>query len=193
MKISTLVLSSLFFGLNSFAAGSGIVIGEIGYGGTGCVAGTVTADHVDSQVGSIHFSNFKLSVRKGTERKACNLVIPLDVPKGVQVGVGAIDEIDGFSSLPNSVARLTVNQEVFFAGSRGQVIPFVKKGNTVGPLKIENATSLKDLKWGACGQSVNLRVNLTASLVGNNRKLAFVSLDKLNLTPSGRLYWRACQ
>lgn len=193
MKISTLFVSSLFLGLNAFAAGSGIVMGEIGYGGTGCPAGTVTADHTDSQISAIHFEKFKLNVRKGLDRKACNLVIPLDVPHGVQVGIGAIDEIDGYQSLPNAAARLTVNQEVFFAGSRGNVISFNKKGNAVGALKIENSTSLKDLKWSACGESVNLRVNLTANLVGNNRKLAFVALEKLKLTQSGRLYWRACQ
>ena len=193
MKISTLFVGSLFLSLNAFAAGSGITIGEIGYGGTGCVAGSVSVAHNDSQISEILFENFKLSVRKGLDRKACNLVIPLDVPQGVQVGIGAIDEINGFASLPNSAAKLTVNQEVFFAGSRGTVIAYNKKGKSVEAFKIENSTSLKDLKWSACGQSVNLRVNLTANLVGNNRKLAFVALEKLNLTQSGRLYWRACQ
>ena len=127
------------------------------------------------------------------ERKACNLAIPLEVPKGIQVGVGPVDQINGFQSLPTATTRLSVRQEVFFAGSRGKLVSFEKRGVAVGLFKIGNETSLKDLKWSPCGQSVNLRVNLTALLQNNSRKLAFVALESLDLTKTGRLYWRVCE
>jgi Domain of unknown function (DUF4360) len=193
MKLSSLVISTLFLTVSANAAGSGIGIGEIEYGGTGCAVGTVSIEHDDMQISSIKFHDFKLSVRKGIERKACNLAIPLQVPDGVQVGFGPVDEINGFHSLPNTATKLTVNQEVFLSGSRGKVIQFAKNGQAIGALKIENESTLKNLKWSSCGQSTNLRVNLTANLSSNSRKLAFVALENLNITKSGRLYWRQCE
>ena len=193
MKLTSLFLPSLFFGVQSFAAGSGIQIGELNFGGTGCKAGTVTVDQNSLKIGQITFKDFKLNARKGMDRKACNISIPLDVPKGVQVGIGPIDQIKGSLTLPNGSAKLKVNQEVFFAGLRGKVVSFEKKGAAQGALKIENSSLLKDLRWSECGQAVSLRVSLIAQLESPSRKMASANLDSMNILKTGRLYWRSCQ
>ncbi len=193
MKLSSLFWPSLFFGVQSFAVGSGVQIGELNFGGTGCKAGTVAYVQDSSKIGQVIFKDFKLNARKGMDRKACNISIPLNVPQGVQVGIGPIDQIKGSLSLPNGSAKLKVNQEVFFANARGKVLTFEKKGAVQGALKIENSTLLKDLRWSECGQAVNLRVSLTAQLESSSRKSASVNLDSMNILKTGRLYWRSCQ
>ena len=193
MKFSSLILVSLIFSFKALAASPDIRVGEVSYGGIGCPAQSIESEENNSKIGIINFKDFKLSTRKGVERKACSLLIPLEVPKGIQVGIGPIYEMSGFISLPSSTSRLTINQESFFAGTKGKVIRYVKKGEKVGALKVENATLLKDLRWSACGQSVNLRVHVTALLENPTRKLAFVHLDSLNVLKTSRLYWRNCQ
>lgn len=193
MKSSSLFLTTLIISLNSFAAGADILIGDISYGGTGCRAGTVSVDQSASRVNLITLDSFKLMAQKGSDRKACSLVIPLDVPKGVQVGIGNIDKIKGSLFLPNSAAKLVVNQEMFFAGSKGKILSYQKKGSAKGNLKIENANLLKDLRWSSCGESVSLRVNLTANLVNTSQKLSQVALSSVNILKTGRLYWRQCK
>ena len=190
MKLSSLSLASLFLSLSVFA-NSPYTVGDISIGGTGCSSGAEIKPN-GGEIGTLSLEKFKLSARKGTERKSCTLAIPIQVAKGHQIAFGPISEIKGFASLPSSTAKLNISQEVFLVGTKGKVVKAEKKGELVAKYEVENKLVLKDLRWSACGASTILRVNVSAVLTNPTKRLAFATVESIDLLKKGRLYWRQC-
>jgi hypothetical protein len=199
MKSSTFFLYSLIFilllmsGISKASNSSGIKMGELTYGGSACPVGSIQFGQTESQLNFLKFQSFKLSALRRTVHKVCTLAIPIDIPQNRQVGIGPLDKIGASASLPSAISKITLNQEVFFTGTIGKIVSFSKKGGFVGAFKIENSTHLKELRWSECGKSVTLRLNLTAQLDNPTRKQAFVDIQSLQFSRSGRLYWRQCE
>ncbi len=190
MKISSLVFASLFLSFSAFA-NSPYVVGDINVSGTGCATGSEIEPN-GGEIGALSLEDFKLSARKGLDRKSCTLAIPIQVAKGHQIAYGPISEIKGFASLPSSTAKLSISQEVFLVGTKGKVLKEEKKGILVSKFEIENKLVLKDLRWSVCGASTILRVNVNATLTNPTKRLAFATVESIDLLKKGRLYWRQC-
>ena len=99
-------LFALLLGTAAYA--DDIALGEPGYGGTGCPAGTVDVTlSPDAKSLSLLFDEYQVSVGgssgKSFDRKSCNIAIPVHVPQGLSVSILKID-FRGFNHLPQFTA-----------------------------------------------------------------------------------------
>ena len=195
MKKSILLFSALV--LSARFAHADISLGEPGYGGTGCPAGTVSATlSPDQKSLSLLFDQYQLSVGgetgKSFDRKSCNIAIPVHVPSGLSVSILKID-FRGFNHLPQS-ATSQFDVEYFFAGSRGPA--FQRKFG--GPLDedylINNELKAQAIVWSGCGADVNLRTNssMRVKTVGNKEAMASIDSEDVNAAIVYQLQWRSC-
>lgn len=148
---------------------SGLEIGEVSYGGTGCPGGTLDTRVSEGQnTFSVYFSQFfahagEPSGRR-TDRKVCNLAIPLHVPQGRSVAILPVS-FEGYAAIPvGGEGRMSI--EYFQAGTRGPKISKVFPGGFEQDFSIRDGRSTF-LQWSECGQDTNLRVS-TSLLVKSN-------------------------
>lgn len=175
-----------------------IYLGEPGYGGTGCPAGSASVTlSPDLKSLSILFDEFIVeagnAVGKNLGRKSCNIAIPVHVPGGMTVSVLKVD-YRGFLSLPRG-SESRFSSEFFFAGSKGPKIERIFRGAKEEDFTISNDLDLISLVWSPCGKDVNLRVN-TSLLVKTNRfgDNAVSTLDSADIK-AGMIYhlsWKRC-
>lgn len=195
MKKSTLLFSAIFLGAPVFAGD--ISLGEPGYGGTGCPAGTVSVTlSPDAKSLSLLFDEYQVSVGgetgKSFDRKSCNIAIPVSVPQGMSVSILKID-YRGFNFLPRG-ATSQFNVEYFFAGTRGPA--FQRK--FYGPLNddylIHNELTAQAIVWSGCGADVNLRTNssMRVSTVYNGEAMSSIDSEDVNAAIIYQLQWRQC-
>ncbi len=90
--------------LPTVARADSISLGQPGYGGTGCPAGTAsTVLSPDRKSLSILFDNCYVeaggSTNRSLSRKACSLAIPVHIPQGLSISILAID-YRGYNSIP---------------------------------------------------------------------------------------------
>jgi Domain of unknown function (DUF4360) len=194
-KFLTVALFSL---LSTSAMSDDIYLGEPGYGGTGCPAGSASVTlSPDLKSLSILFDEFIVEAGgesgKSLARKSCNVAIPVHVPSGMTVSVLKVD-YRGFLSLPRG-AESRFSAEYFFAGSRGPKIEKTFRGAKEDDFTVTNDLDLISLVWSPCGKDVNLRIN-TSLLLKTNRFLdeALSSLDSADIK-AGMIYhlsWKRC-
>ncbi len=175
-----------------------IYLGEPGYGGSGCPAGSASVTlSPDLKALSILFDEFMVAAGgldgKSLDRKSCNIAIPVHVPSGMSVSVLKVD-FRGFLSLPSG-AESRFSSEYFFAGSRGPKSERTFRGKKEDDFTITNEVGLISLIWSPCGKDVNLRVN-TSLLVKTNRFFdeALSTLDSADIK-AGLVYhlsWKKC-
>ena len=196
MKKHLLLFSALLFGAPVFAAND-ISLGEPGYGGTGCPAGSVSATlSPDAKSLSLLFDKYQVAVGgttgKSFDRKSCNIAIPVRVPQGLSVSVLQID-FRGFNQLP-AAASSQFNVEYFFAGTRG---PAYQK-RFYGPLQedylINNQLTVQAIVWSDCGADVNLRTNssMRVQTVANKEAMASIDTQDVKAGIIYQLQWRPC-
>ena len=194
LAIAALLVSGTF---TTLAQADTILLGDPGYGGPGCPAGTVSATlSPDQKSLSLIFDEYYVeaggSTNKSFARKSCNIAIPVHVPQGLSVSVLAID-YRGFNQIPSG-ARTTFSVEYFFAGIRGP--KFTKNFN--GPVSsdylIRNKLVASALVWSACGADVNLRTNssIRVTTVQNKDALATVDSEDVNAAIVYQLQWKSC-
>jgi hypothetical protein len=173
-------------------------LGEPGYGGTGCPAGSASVTvSPDQQALSILFDNYVTEAGGATgrqvDRKSCNITVPVYVPQGYSVAVFQVD-YRGFNALPAG-GRSRFNAEYFWAGSQGPTI----SRNFTGPINtdftLSNNLIASTLVWTPCGASVNLRVN-TSLMTNTNAayQQALSTVDSADIS-AGLIYhiqWRRC-
>jgi hypothetical protein len=157
-----------------------IALGQPGYGGTGCPAGTVDAVlSPDAKSLSILFDEYVVeaggSTRKTFDRKSCNIAIPVHVPQGMSVSIIAID-YRGYNSLP-ARAQTDFNVEYFFAGTRGPAFRRTFRGALDDDYLIRNRLTAQAIVWSACGADVNLRTNSSIRVRTPTRKQALATVD----------------
>ncbi len=196
MKKSILFLSAVLLSAPAFAADD-ISLGEPGYGGTGCPAGTVSVTlSPDAKSLSLLFDQYQVAVGgetgKNFDRKSCNIAIPVRVPQGLSVSVLKID-YRGFNHLPQS-ATSQFNVEYFFAGTRGPAFQKQFRGPLDQDYLINNELTAEAIVWSACGADVNLRTNSSMRISTTNNREAMSSIDSqdVNAAIIYQLQWRKC-
>ncbi|MHB1144604.1 MAG: DUF4360 domain-containing protein [Thiobacillus sp.] len=196
MKKSILLFSTIMLGAPVFAADD-ISLGEPGYGGTGCPAGTVSVTlSPDAKSLSLLFDQYQVAVGgdtgKSFDRKSCNIAIPVHVPQGMSVSVLKID-FRGFNYLPRS-ASSQFNVEYFFAGARGPAFQRVFRGPLDEDYLINNNLTVQAVVWSGCGADVNLRTNssMRVKTVSNREAMASIDSEDVNAGIIYQLQWRQC-
>lgn len=193
LLLGLVVLSSL-----SISAADDLRLGEPGYGGTGCPAGSAsTTLSPDQKSLSIIFDSFLVeaggSTGKSLDRKNCSIAIPVHVPQGYSISIIDID-YRGFNSLPRgATSRFTA--EYFFAGMQGPKAVRDFRGGLDEEYIIQNKLGLGATVWSNCGADVNLRVN-TSLMVRNSskREEALTTIDSADIN-GGLVYhiaWKRC-
>lgn len=193
------VLLSTFVLLAALSAeASRLSLGQPGYGGTGCPAGSASVTlSPDQQALSILFDSYVMeageSTQKTVDRKSCNVTIPVQVPQGYSVSVFQVD-YRGYNLVPRG-GQARFDAEYFWAGSRGPKISRIFSGPINDNYTITDRLLANTLVWTPCGASVNLRVN-TSMMVRTNayREQAMSTVDSADVS-SGVIYhlqWRRC-
>lgn len=195
MRTTALLLSAMMLSAPVFA--DDISLGEPGYGGTGCPAGTVSVTlSPDAKSLSLLFDEYQLAVGgetgKSFDRKSCNIAIPVHVPQGLSVSVLKID-FRGFNYLPRS-ASSQFNVEYFFAGTKGPSFQRKFRGPLDEDYLINNEITAEAFVWSACGADVNLRTNssLRLSSLYNQEAMASVDSEDVNAAIVYQLQWKKC-
>lgn len=197
MKRSILLFSAIMLSAPVFAADD-ISLGEPGYGGTGCPAGSVSVTlSPDAKSLSLLFDQYQVAVGgetgKSFDRKSCNIAIPVHVPQGLSVSILKID-FRGFNHLPQS-ATSQFNVEYFFAGTRGPAFQRKFRGPIDDDYLINNELSAEAIAWSGCGADVNLRTNssMRVSTVSNREAMASIDSEDVNAAIIYHLQWRECK
>ena len=174
-----------------------ISLGTPGYGGNGCPANSASVTlSPDAKSLSIIFDQFIVEAGgmfRSTERKTCNIAIPVHVPQGMSVSVIDVD-YRGYVALPaGAQARLTA--EYFLAGYLGPRFDKQFIGKTDTDYQFSNAIGVQAQVWSPCGADTILRVN-AAMLVRTNRynDEALATVDSADFK-AGMLYklqWKRC-
>lgn len=192
---TTLLLSSTV----AFATDlNDVSLGQPGYAGSGCPAGSVSATlSPDKKALSILFDEFLLeagpSIGKTMDRKNCNIAIPVHVPNGFSVSVLAVD-YRGYNYLPRT-AQSQFSTEYFFAGQRGPKFTKTFRGQLDSDYILSNTLHVVGNVWSECGEDVNLRISSSMRLMNRNRlEDAISTVDSVDLN-SGIVYklqYRPC-
>lgn len=167
-----------------------IALGEPGYGGNGCPAGSASVTlSPDQKSLSLIFDQFIAEagpgVGKRLDRKACNIAIPVHVPNGFSISIIAVD-YRGFVSLPRA-ATAKLQAEYFFAGMQGP--RFVKdfRGQQDTDYVFNNTLGVMANVWSPCGADVNLRVNASMTLTNGTAQDAMATVDSTDIN-AGIIY-----
>ena len=192
LTLATLSAPAMNKGVND------ITLGEPGYGGSGCPAGSASATlSPDAKSLSIIFDEFIVeaggSTRKRIARKNCSIAIPVHVPQGFSVSIIDID-YRGYNMIPSG-AQARFSAEYFFAGQRGPRYMKTFRGFMDDEYLIRNTLGLSANVWSPCGQDVNLRVNSSMMLRTNRRGEEVLStVDSVDAS-AGMVYhlkWKRC-
>jgi len=175
-----------------------IQLGEPGYGGSGCPAGSAMATlSPDNKSLSIIFDEYLVEAgavnRKRLARKNCSIAIPVHVPQGFSVSIIDVD-YRGYVSLPRRAqARFSV--EYFFAGIRGPRFIKTFRGATDEDYTLSNKLGVNAMVWSKCGADVNLRVNSSMMVrVASTRDDALATVDSADFNAGivYKLQWKKC-
>ncbi len=196
MKRIALLVGLMFAGTAS-AQAQQITLGQPGYGGTGCPAGSVSVTLSPDQTSlSLLFDGYIVEAGGTTgrsfDRKNCNVAIPVNVPQGLSVSIISID-YRGFNQLPAG-ASSTFAVEYFFAGGRGPTFSRNFRGELADEYLIHNELTAEATVWSACGASVNLRTNssIRVQTTANRQALATVDSEDVSAAIIYNLRWRRC-
>jgi len=164
-----------------------IAFGEIGYGGTGCPAGTATIVTNDARTSaSLSLSSYSVGdAGRALDRKTCALAIPVIVPDGVAVAIRSVTLVGNADLPPDVEATLTL--EAFAAGEAGDLTEQTLTGLRSGSWQRTVWVEWNKLVWTGCGEDTNLRVNTSLRTRGNAQ--AKLSIDTLTLY---RFHTKAC-
>jgi len=195
MRTSVLLLSAMMLSAPVFA--DDISLGEPGYGGTGCPAGSVSVTlSPDAKSLSLLFDEYQVVVGgesgKSFDRKSCNIAIPVHVPQGLSVSILKID-FRGFNHLPRSSSS-QFNVEYFFAGSKGPSFQRKFRGPIDEDYLINNEITANAIVWSGCGADVNLRTNssMRLSSLYNQEAMSSIDSEDINAAIVYQLQWRKC-
>lgn len=176
----------------------GVRLGEPSYGGTGCPAGSASVTlSPDANEISVLFDQFVAEAGahngKRTDRKACDLSIPIHIPQGYSATVVQTD-FRGFSLAPRGGMN-RLNTEYFWASSRGPVYSDVFSGPHNEDYFTTNGVIASGVVWTPCGMSTNLRIRATAMTQTNSRlEQSMMTVDSADVS-AGLIYhvqWKRC-
>lgn len=197
------LFSSLVVGLLAITAAleanaTGLRLGQAGYGGTGCPAGSASVTlSPDETAVSILFDSYVAeagyTTNRSVDRKSCNITIPVQVPQGYSVSIFQVD-YRGFNAVPSG-ASTRFDAEYFWAGSQGPRLTKTFLGPVNDNYTLSDQLIATTLVWAPCGASVNLRVNTSMMARTNSRfDQTMGTVDSADIS-SGLIYhlrWRRC-
>jgi hypothetical protein len=196
MKKFLLSLAVVLVALPSFA--DDIRLGNPSYGGTGCPGGSASAAlSPDQKSLSILFDSYVVeaggNTGRQTDRKTCNVAVPVHVPQGLSLSIIQVD-YRGFNSLPYG-AYSQFNVEYFFAGTRGPSYSRTFNGPLTSNYLLTNTLAASAIVWSPCGADVILRSNsnMLVRTNGQNQQ-AMATVDSIDIR-AGLVYslqWRRC-
>ena len=187
------------------APAQSVQVGRPSLMGMGCRTGTARVTLApDNSALSALFDEFLVQVggatRVRTELKNCQIILPMRVPPGYQVGIRQV-QMRGFIALPE-ISQATVNLAYAFAppmsGTRRAFEgPRVHRyAHLKGPLMdaLEMHGEGRATSWSNCGENVKLvieaRLGIRTSHALDEAQAAFDSLDAGIVLP---LEWRRCR
>lgn len=198
MKTSIAIAAlALTVGFAGAAHAEDMTLGEPGYGGTGCPAGTVSATlSPDATSLSLLFDGYIVEAGGETgkkfDRKSCNIAIPVHVPQGISVSIISIDYrgYNNFSAGSDS----QFNVEYFFAGARGPTFTRKFTGPKDEDYLIQNELKAQTIVWSKCGADVNLRTNSSIRVNTKNNQQALATVDSQDVSAAivYQLQWKKC-
>lgn len=184
---------------------NGMAIGNPGYAGTGCPAGTASsALSPDRKTMSLIFDRYIVEAGnptgKKTDLKTCNLLIPIYVPTGYRVQVVRLD-YRGYNLIP---ARGRTSYAAFYTfdekRARKALTKRVKRQKIFqGPLN-DNYTLIGRVRgqhWSKCGEDFNLTILTQIGAQSNNElEQTMATVDSLDAQGTDELKyhlrWKAC-
>jgi hypothetical protein len=182
-----------------------VSVGQISYAGNGCPAGTMNVVFAPDFLSfSILFDQFVAEVTETGQKRdvmACNAIIPMSVPNGMQMEIVRVD-YRGFAGLPGQ-GHAVLNSVFNFRGQGGDrdrmTLRYRFQGPTMQDYEIStsvlngNGEVVEDTERSPCGGSFQLRIGNQIKLV--SRELgASVTLDSIDGSSNAVYYvnWRAC-
>ncbi len=157
--------------------------------GTGCPEGTVSFTvSPDNTAVSVLFSNYILNIGGSTRLKqgriSCTLLIPLQLPKGVQASVIGID-YRGFSLLPKEGQMVLKTKDGYLINGTKYEDTSDSDHEFAGPFSDNFIFSRKkkSLKWTSCGGRIDLDLQTQVLMVTNDKRdEAIFSMDSADIT-----------
>lgn len=148
---------------------------ELGYAvfsGSGCpLSGAIRTLEQKKMLFEIEFDGFfvetGLDMQRGSERKVCNVRIPMEVTPKTQVAVSLI-RYTGFNNLEDNVHSV-VFAEAYFAGARAPVIQ--KNFADSGDFRVDLTFSENEKSWSPCNSSSNLKMSIGSEIRGSELEL----------------------
>mgnify|MGYP001223149484 CR=1 FL=1 len=149
-----------------------VQIMETSSGGRGCPKALIKATPLNLNVG---FKKFKVSALKRIQRKSCQLVLSIKIPKGQQVSLGDFT-LSGEKKI-QSASAFDLRMEAFLAGGQGHKLRKKWTNKSIGPISLKYGQQNKS--WSSCGQDVNVRFNLSLMLKSKKSSSDFGQLKML--------------
>jgi hypothetical protein len=172
--------------------GDSIQVGELAYGGTGCPEGSIVfSGDPENNTLNLLFDKYTAVAGAGEgrlARRSCNLIIPVSVPAGFQIGIVSA-AYKGYVSLPRG-AEAKLKTEYFIAGSEGALSEDFFSGDISEELNVLHESPEGAIIYSQCGGESHIRIN-TSILVETNQaqQEAILTLDQASLI---QLVMRAC-
>lgn len=148
-----------------------LIIGEVGFGGSGCPEGTLTneMDLSENEI-TFYFDSFTAIVggtqAKRLDRKSCALAIPVSLPTGYKLASSKLT-ILGEAILPKKTI-LKITTEMFLPSAQGEkMVSNISGGEEI---KIDLSHGPDSLLWTGCGVATTLRINTSMLLKANKEK-----------------------
>lgn len=180
-------------------------VGNAAHAGNGCPAGTMSVTFAPDNLSfSILFDNFVAEAGRAQKHDdmICAIVIPIEIPKGVQMEITRVD-YRGFVGLPEA-SRGVIRSVVNFRGRGGDRDRLTLHYQFLGPLmdNYELSTDTLDddgprdqTELSPCGGSAQLRIRNELKLVSRGGESASMTLDSVDGSSNAIYYvnWRQCR
>ena len=180
-----------------------VTVGTPVYGGSGCPQGSMRAVFAPDNLSfSLLFDQFAAEVVDSAPPKRdfmiCNLMIPIQIPNGMQMEITRVD-FRGFTNLPDQATALL--HSVFNFRGHGEDMNRINlRYNFQGPV-VDNYELSSDVMTGGdtevspCGGSVQLRIlNELKVRTARRGESATITLDSVDGTSEAIYFvnWKQC-
>lgn len=187
LKLKTIffaVICLVLYSKNSFA--ESLSLGLPTAHGSGCVSNSIAATvSPDQSQLSILFDSYSVEVsgKYAFSKKACNIYIPVRVPRGMKLAITQMD-FRGYNFLPKgAAAKLSVDYSLGHHPSRPTHKIF--RGELDADYIVTDTMRTKDLRWARCGKDTVLRINSSLKIRTNRQgEQAYSTIDSLDTTSS---------
>ena len=178
-----------------------IVTGQPAYGGSGCPAGTMNVTFAPDFLSfTILFDQFVAETSPDTKQRrdlmTCNAVIPIDIPKGMQMEITRVD-FRGFVGLPGG-SRANLHSVFNFLNRGRDGSRMNMRFQFAGPVmdNYEISSDVLETEVSPCGGPVRLRVVNQLKVVSRAKgQAATATIDSIDGASNAVYYvnWRACR